>query len=242
MLRSVIRLATPLVAILAQSSAIDANIPSAETDKATKAGNAEHAIKTVKGLAEFVENMSTDPLVKKEAEHIRSVIDQGSLSSHREEILEFLDDAEILITPEVAAEHDLLVSRNDLDEISNVQHSQGIFTNPESSAMGAIEGDIMPARASDSGQNFGAGKPWPDAIVKYCVDSKISPYSLKAFKNAVFRIRSDVPGIQFRDIGRDSEDSCSEVPSLFITSAATGCWSELGMIWDGYPGEKKAST
>lgn len=228
------------VAMLTQSSASDINNIPSESNEETKAGSAEHAIKTVKGLAELVENMTTDPLVTKEAEHVKSFIDQGSLSSHREELLDFLDDAEVLITPEVAAEHGLLVSRNDLDEINDVQHSQGIFANPESAAKGAFEGDIMPARASDqdSGKNFGAGKPWPDAIVKYCVDAKINPYSEKAFKNAVFRIRNDVPGIQFKDIGRASEDSCTEVPSLFVTSANTGCWSELGMIWDGFPGEK----
>eukprot|EP00930_Biecheleria_cincta_P070110 TRINITY_DN57769_c0_g1_i1.p1 TRINITY_DN57769_c0_g1~~TRINITY_DN57769_c0_g1_i1.p1 ORF type:complete len:491 (-),score=63.64 TRINITY_DN57769_c0_g1_i1:200-1549(-) len=226
--------------MLVQGSASDTSSTSAEGNEATNAGSTEHAVKTIKGLAALVENMTTNPLVTEQAEQMKAFAEQGSLLSHKQDALGFLDAAEVLITPEVAAQHGLLVNRNDLDEMSGVQYSEGISFNPEAVAPRTYEGDIMPARASDqdSGKRFGAGKAWPDAIVKYCVDPKINPFSEKAFKESVFSIRSAAPGIQFKDIGIGSEDSCTEVPSIFVTSAEAGCWSELGMIWMGFPGEK----
>jgi len=76
---------------------------------------------------------------------------------------------------------------------------------------------------------YSAGEPWANAEVKYCFDEYVAVSTRSAVDCAIGKIRSEIPGIQFTNVGYRGPDACNVQPAIFIQSSASGCWSNIGM-------------
>ncbi|CAJ1388587.1 unnamed protein product [Effrenium voratum] len=77
--------------------------------------------------------------------------------------------------------------------------------------------------------SFGAGTPWTNAEVHYCFDRAISSVARTAVECAIGKIRRNVPGIHFIDVGYNKPGACNTAPAIFVQSSASGCYANIGM-------------
>eukprot|EP00931_Biecheleriopsis_adriatica_P043245 TRINITY_DN24731_c0_g1_i1.p1 TRINITY_DN24731_c0_g1~~TRINITY_DN24731_c0_g1_i1.p1 ORF type:complete len:594 (+),score=77.92 TRINITY_DN24731_c0_g1_i1:75-1784(+) len=93
---------------------------------------------------------------------------------------------------------------------------------------GTVVNDGRTTSDGASDQN-GAGKPWKDALVKFCFDTSITAAARSAFQSAVRRVQRAVPGIRWQELECVGHEKCASNPAIFVTSSNLGCWSDVGM-------------
>ncbi|CAJ1399196.1 unnamed protein product [Effrenium voratum] len=212
---------------------LEANAEETEEEQKDRISN------SVVAMAKFVIERSTDPEAVDIAEHLAWSVDNGFLADTSYASIARVSTAtSMLISSPTefrnAAAQGMLLTRSDLDWL--LRNTEGRNTSPEEKAEtqgdlvdgghgGILGGDV----GHSSLESHGVGQPWTNAEVKYCFDQYIAESARQAAECAMGRIRSNVPGIAFIDVGYTGQGRCASVPAVFIQSSDNGCWANIGM-------------
>ncbi|CAE8653759.1 unnamed protein product [Polarella glacialis] len=215
----------------------------------------------VEGLAELVEELSSDQRVLAEARKVSKDAqdDQkkggdATLQADNRLVVDLANSVEGELTPEAAAKAGVELTAEDFAQLANSTDGHGHLVSLETFANGSFQGDMMPASPEqlqsfielsakssfgdqNGGMSFGAGKPWAGGVVKYCFASDVKEPVKKAALAAMEQYKKAVPCIQWKDVGYKSKQLCNESPAAFIQSLDSGCWSYVGMLktWAAQP-------
>ncbi|CAL1158942.1 unnamed protein product [Cladocopium goreaui] len=53
------------------------------------------------------------------------------------------------------------------------------------------------------------------------------------------KVRQELPGIEFINVGYKGPDACNTHPAIYIQSSNTGCWADIGMSIEDFTGNQK---
>ncbi|CAE8640402.1 unnamed protein product [Polarella glacialis] len=208
----------------------------------------------VEGLAELVEDLSSDQRVLAEARKVaKDAKDDekkggdATLQADDRLVVDLANSVEGELTPEAAAKAGVELTADDFAQLANSTDGHGHLVSLETFANGSFQGDMMPASPEqlqsfielsakwsfgdqNGGMSFGAGEPWAGGVVKYCFASDVKEPAKKAALAAMEQYKKAVPCIQWKDVGYKSKQLCNESPAAFIQSLDSGCWSYVGML------------
>ncbi|CAJ1427140.1 unnamed protein product [Effrenium voratum] len=217
------------------------------TEEETEAKHKARITRSILAMTEFVAKWSTDEEEVAIAEHLAWSVENGFLSEEDYDSIAALNTATAMLinSPKDfkhAAAQGMMLTRDDLDWL--LQHTVGKHEQPEEKV--ALQGDLVDGSEEESSgaeekgpsgealgfsdlASYGAGKPWTNAQVLYCFDPNIAGTARKAVECAMGRIRTNVMGISFIDVGYSSAGRCVTKPAIFIQSSESGCWANIGM-------------
>ncbi|CAJ1348494.1 unnamed protein product, partial [Effrenium voratum] len=217
------------------------------TEEETEAKHKARITRSILAMTEFVAKWSTDEEEVAIAEHLAWSVENGFLSEEDYDSIAALNTATAMLinSPKdfkAAAAQGMMLTRDDLDWL--LQHTAGKHEQPEEKV--ALQGDLVDGSEEESSgaeekgpsgealgfsdlASYGAGKPWTNAQVLYCFDPNIAGTARKAVECAMGRIRTNVMGISFIDVGYSSAGRCVTKPAIFIQSSESGCWANIGM-------------
>ena len=82
----------------------------------------------------------------------------------------------------------------------------------------------------------GVGAPWEDGIVNYCFANDMKARTREVVGQAIKQMKKVMPCIEWRNVGRKSDNLCNESPAVYMTSEdSSGCWAHIGQVRPVWP-------
>lgn len=210
------------------SGALQCQLPKYDRVTETEEKRNKRIHQMVASMAGNVKKRSKDKVVIGVAKHMEYAARDGHLAQEKYDNLVVVLNAAIAemdsetVGKATSSGHQFL-TRDDLNWL--LAHMEGIKGPPPRPE----EMHIPDTTKSASGALHSAGETWWNAEVKYCYDKYISPSAKNAVDCAIGKIREELPGIHFTDVGYKGRGACNTHPAIFIQSRDSGCWSNIGM-------------
>jgi len=193
-------------------------------------------------IAANVAKRSKDPIVVGLAQHLEYVARNGYLAEESYDNLVAvlnagIDDMDSGSINRLTSYGHRIPTRDDLNWL--VTHMTGETPPNEDAEYYHINStnrtdgkQACKGRACDQSSGSGslsAGETWTNAEVRYCFDQYIASSARSAVECAIGKIRSELPGIHFTNVGYAGSDACNVKPAIFVQSSDSGCYSNIGM-------------
>ncbi|CAL1150444.1 unnamed protein product [Cladocopium goreaui] len=215
------------------SGAMQCQLPKYDRVTETEEQRNKRIHRMVASMAGNVAKRSKDKVVIGVAKHMEYAARDGYLAQEKYNNLVVVLNAAIAdmdsesIGKATSSGHQVL-TRDDLNWL--LGHMEGIKgPPPRPDEMHTPDTDTDSKSASGTGGLHSAGEPWTNAEVKYCYDKYISLSAKNAVDCAIGKIREELPGIHFTNVGYKGRGACNTHPAIFIQSRDSGCWSNIGM-------------